>query len=232
MRNQTMLLDFDGKSLPIEHKTKIGSLTDLWAIGNSIRASKGLSEMNMGNYLQSPETLELVEAIERKYGIFKPVDYIPLKKEGRVETIKSDLIQTKRGKYGGGTWAHKFILLDAAHRFGVEFRLLVYEKISNFENILKALNEFEVDAEIISLSPKPLFIYAIREVYTGNVKIGISSNPAERLKQLQTGNSSKLELVAFIEAADGFKSEKRLHLLNADKHIRGEWFDATTTIGV
>jgi hypothetical protein len=125
--NQVMQLDFDGKTLAIEHKTKMGSLTELWAIGNSIRKTKGLSEMNMGNYLQSPETLELVQAVERKEGIFKPIESISLKKDGRVETIKSDLIRTKRGRYGGGTWAHLYILLDAASRMDADFKVKMYD---------------------------------------------------------------------------------------------------------
>lgn len=64
--NQIMKLDFSGSTLEIEHKTQFGSLTDLWRIGNSIRREKGLTELYMEHYLRSPETLELVQAIERK----------------------------------------------------------------------------------------------------------------------------------------------------------------------
>ncbi len=206
-----------------------GSLTELWRIGNSIRANKGFSKLDLSGYLRSPETLELVQAIERKEGIVNDFN-TGLKINGAVKTIKSPLIISNKGRYSKGTFAHKYILLHAAAKFGAEFQIMIYEKISDFENVLKALNEFEVDSEILDLSPKPLYVYAIREVTTGNIKIGISANPESRLRQLQTGNSSKLELVTFIEAKDRFKTEKELHLLNADKHIRGEWFDATTSI--
>jgi hypothetical protein len=123
--NQTMLLQFDDKTLAIEHKTKMGSLTELWAIGNSIRESKGLPTMDMSNYLRSPETLELVHAIERKQG-FKSVESTHLK-NGTVSTIQSQLIQTKRGRHGGGTWAHLYILLDAAARMDADFKVRMFD---------------------------------------------------------------------------------------------------------
>jgi phage anti-repressor protein len=70
-----------------------------------------------------------------------------------------------------------------------------------------------------------LFVYAIREVETGRVKIGISKNPSSRLKQLQTGNPNTLEISAIIEA-DSFSDERAAHTKVIDHHIRGEWFKA------
>jgi len=126
--NQMMMLDFNGKSLSIEHKTKIGSLTDLWAIGNSIREGKGLTQLDMSNYLRSQETLELVQAIERKEG-FNSVESTNLKNSSGLltEVIKSPLIKTKRGRYGGGTWAHLYILLDAASRMNADFKVKIFD---------------------------------------------------------------------------------------------------------
>ncbi len=74
------------------------------------------------------------------------------------------------------------------------------------------------------------FIYVIS---CGNrLKIGYSTNPNERLKQLQTSNSEKLVLEWSRERADACQLEKHLHRTFNKHHIRGEWFDATTlTIG-
>ena len=54
------------------------------------------------------------------------------------------------------------------------------------------------------------FIYFIIEIDTLNIKIGFTEfHPNIRLKSLQTGNSSKLELIGYI---DGDKSyEKEIH---------------------
>jgi hypothetical protein len=131
--NQMMQIDFNGSILEVEHKTKFGSLTELWRIGNDIRRSKGRTELGMENYLRSPETLELVQALERKYGIYKGnvngVESTDLKinKDGTVETIKSPLIKTKRGRYGGGTWAHLYLLLDAAMRLDADFKVQLFD---------------------------------------------------------------------------------------------------------
>lgn len=120
-----MIINISGNTFPIEHKTMMGSLTDIWRIGNAFRTKKGLSELDLGHFLRSPETLEFVSALENSIGV-KCADSAHLKSDGRVPTIKSELIRTKRGK-GGGTWAHLYILLDAAARLDPEFRLEMYK---------------------------------------------------------------------------------------------------------
>jgi len=49
--------------------------------------------------------------------------------------------------------------------------------------ILDALKDFEIPSEIKGT----MYVYAIREVNSGNIKLGISRNPKARLKDLQTG---------------------------------------------
>lgn len=119
--NQTMLIAFDNKVLSVEHKTKMGSLTELWAIGNSIRKEKGLTELDMSHYLRSTETIEYVQAIEKDMN-FKSAQIADLK-SGESIANKTPIIVTKRGRYGGGTWANIYILLDAAARMDADFKL-------------------------------------------------------------------------------------------------------------
>lgn len=54
------------------------------------------------------------------------------------------------------------------------------------------------------------FIYLIRSS-DNTYKIGVSKNPQKRLKNLQTGNANKLELVDRFECEQSFKVEKALH---------------------
>jgi hypothetical protein len=75
-----------------------------------------------------------------------------------------------------------------------------------------------------------LYVYAIREVDGGRIKIGISKDPERRLKQLQTGSSSELELVAMREATGGFADEKEIHRLNESVRIHGEWFESNASL--
>ncbi len=69
-------------------------------------------------------------------------------------------------------------------------------------------------------------VYFIKVKDRGFVKIGQANDPCLRLKQLQTSNPDKLELVATIDDM----SEKELHELFKDKRHRGEWFLYDSTI--
>ena len=152
-----------------------------------------------------------------------------------LNTHKTGIYKTKRGK-GGGTYASKDIALAyALYLGGPSVMAMLSKKIQDFDEVLSALNAFHVDEEIVNAlresNPNAkMFVYAIKEADTGNVKIGISTNPYRRLQQLQTGNSSRLELVAMKEAVNGYEDEQAAHLANKQYHIHNEWFTAPATI--
>jgi hypothetical protein len=62
-----------------------------------------------------------------------------------------------------------------------------------------------------------------------NFKIGISVNPHKRLKQLQTGNGSKLRIVKVFDNPSKIYNERlmerRLHYLLRQFKKTGEWFE-------
>ena len=86
-------------------------------------------------------------------------------------------------------------------------------------NLIEALNNFEVPDDI-----PDMYVYAIKNTDTGNIKLGISKNPEQRLKQLQTGCDGKLELIAYRKADNGYRDELQLHHENNQYAIHGEWF--------
>jgi len=114
-------------TLPIGHKNMMGSLTEVWKIGNAYRTKRGLPELDLNNWLRSPETLEYVRVVEEDLNV-KCVDSTPLeiRNSALVKNLTSPLITTKRGK-GGGTWAHLYILLDAAARLDPQFKHKMYK---------------------------------------------------------------------------------------------------------
>lgn len=114
-------------TLPIGHKNMMGSLTEVWKIGNAYRTKRGLPELDLNNWLRSPETLEYVRVVEEDLNV-KCVDSTPLeiRNSSLVKNLTSPLITTKRGK-GGGTWAHLYILLDAAARLDPQFKHKMYK---------------------------------------------------------------------------------------------------------
>ena len=75
------------------------------------------------------------------------------------------------------------------------------------------------------------FIYFIHEEETDRIKIGFSErHPNGRLKDFQTGNSNKLNLIGFIEGS--LKDEKKLHHEFSKERIRGgnEWFESSSKL--
>lgn len=70
-----------------------------------------------------------------------------------------------------------------------------------------------------------MFVYLMQSLENGYYKIGISKNPNTRLKQLQTGNSSKIKIIETFESDLARNIETTLH--NRYSHIKknGEWFD-------
>ncbi len=129
--NQLMQVRLGDLILPIEHSTMMGSLNTLWDYGNTIRRMKGLTALEMQNYVRSPEVLEFAVVIERNLKTVESTVYdlhVESDAFGRAVIAGGELtvIRTKRGK-GGGTWAHLYLLIDAAARLDAEFKYKVYE---------------------------------------------------------------------------------------------------------
>lgn len=71
----------------------------------------------------------------------------------------------------------------------------------------------------------PNHIYYVATTTATNnyvVKIGISSNPWARVKELQTGSSTKFELLATMKT--DVRSEKKIHEFFEEARLEGEWF--------
>lgn len=82
---------------------------------------------------------------------------------------------------------------------------------------------------------KPGNLYVIRAGDTGYYKIGITKNDvALRLKQLQTGNHAKLEIVRCYQVDDMEGDEAMIHERFAHRRVSGEWYelDSLTDIDV
>jgi hypothetical protein len=116
-------------------------------------------------------------------------------------------------------------LVRVSKNLGVKIMGEALKSFSVATEVLKALQDFEVPDDLPGL-----YVYAIRNTVTGNIKLGISRNPEARLKQLQTGNDCRLELVAMRPAAARFADEKALHNANAHARLSGEWFDGSVSV--
>lgn len=82
------------------------------------------------------------------------------------------------------------------------------------------------------MSEKPCFLYIIGTLVGGvasaPTKVGISSNPTARLRELQVGSARKLMLCSMVMLegrADAFGLEQEMHATLAEWGMSGEWFD-------
>ncbi len=69
------------------------------------------------------------------------------------------------------------------------------------------------------------YIYLIQSLENSYYKIGVSIHPNKRIKELQTGNSSKLKLIEMYQSEFAHKIEKSLQNRYAHLKKEGEWFD-------
>lgn len=67
------------------------------------------------------------------------------------------------------------------------------------------------------------YVYGIRALPDGPVKIGHAHNVEGRLRALQTGAHERLEIIW--SAFGTYHDERKLHVIFAKFRKRGEWFD-------
>lgn len=170
-------------------------------------ASGGMPKKQPSLWLRLGSTKELIESIHNSTDHY------------------FEAVSSSSGRYGGTYATEDLCLAYAEWIYGTQFKVMLFNSLKDVGSIIRAINDFEVPDDL-----PDLFVYAAREVDTGNIKLGISKNPEQRLKQLQTANSSKLELIAIKEAPNRYKDEEKNHQLNSANHIRGEWFNANAAL--
>lgn len=65
-------------------------------------------------------------------------------------------------------------------------------------------------------------IYVISATGTEFVKVGIARNPVHRMKCLQTGQPTKLVILAIADWPNS--AERRIHVALSQFRVEGEWF--------
>jgi predicted GIY-YIG superfamily endonuclease len=68
-------------------------------------------------------------------------------------------------------------------------------------------------------------VYLLKSDYTGYYKIGVSKNPAKRIKQLQTGSSEDIRLIYSYSSEIPYKLEMALHNFYSMYNVNREWYN-------
>jgi hypothetical protein len=72
-------------------------------------------------------------------------------------------------------------------------------------------------------------VYFVLDTNTSHVKIGRGSDVRRRVRNLQTGNPSPLQLMGWIEVENDNEVERRLHARYQEQRGIGEWFSIGPT---
>lgn len=129
----------------------------------------------------------------------------------------------------GASYPYYDLPVDLALWLILSFTSMEAEKLELISKLCKD-TQVAIDALCgfdFSELPEEMFVYVARNSNTGNVKIGISKHPKERIKQLQVGCDGKLELLGIIPAPSKYKDEINYQTAAADCNIRSEWFTST-----
>lgn len=95
-------------------------------------------------------------------------------------------------------------------------------KNSSLFSIMELLKSIDVEE-----LEQDKFVYVAKESVSGRYKIGISVDPENRIKQLNTGNPEQLILVhAFLATEQKHQSEVLAHSLFNENRLKGEWFSS------
>ncbi len=138
--NQEMMVNIgNNHTIKIGHLTKMGRLSDVFAIGNSYRENQNLRALSISEWLRKENVWEFIVEVELKYGgKFQSAesalcisDY--KNSSGKIDYAKLikkfSVIKSQRGgkPENRGVWANLFILLKASTYLSPKLELEIYE---------------------------------------------------------------------------------------------------------
>jgi len=98
------------------------------------------------------------------------------------------------------------------------------------ESLLKIYKLNVVDNLLPEYKGERRYVYIIQNTFTHNIKIGISTDPSERLSSLQTGSDVELKLIYKSGVCSNFfEIESLCHEKFKDYNVRGEWFNVDSS---
>lgn len=138
------------------------------------------------------------------------------------ESVYLDSYGREQVSYELGEMATMQIMLRYSSEFRAEFIIAFMSMRKAMMNMFKA----KLLEEVLPQDNRSRhYVYIIENQDNGAIKIGVGNNPEKRLKQLQTGSVSELELVYRSNlCSNAFEIESFMHNNFSENHIRGEWY--------
>lgn len=191
--NQVMTVAFQHGSLSIEHKTAMGNLADVFAIGNKHRILAGKSPANITHFCNAVGTQEFLDSVAK-----------------RLSVEKSTLLYTVGTGKKARVMANIFLIIYAAEYLSPDFHVEVIDTFINSKLLswrdesgdhFKGLNE-EIKNSAENLLGKPAHqghFITIAKIVNSRVgdKIDWNTATAEQLKErdrIETGLCTVIKL--------------------------------------
>ena len=164
-----------------------------------------ISELNLSNLVKEPVKSKLEDPMFKD--LLKEGNHIQKDNEGNI--ILDELAT---------------ILLLKDYPFNILYKYL--KEYLNLKDSLIYIYKLNVIDNILpEYKGERRYVYIIQNTATKNIKIGVATNPSDRLSQLQTGSDVDLKLIYTSGVcSNSFEIESTCHNHFKDSHVRGEWF--------
>lgn len=164
-----------------------------------------ISELNLSNLVKEPIKSKLKDPMFKD--LLKEGNHIQKDNEGNI--ILDELAT---------------ILLLKDYPFNILYKYL--KEYLNLKDSLIDIYKLNVIDNILpEYKGERRYVYIIQNTATKNIKIGVATNPSDRLSQLQTGSDVDLKLIYTSGVcSNSFEIESTCHNHFKDSHVRGEWF--------
>ena len=114
------------------------------------------------------------------------------------------------------------LLLKYSSEVRANFIKAFKETRDTLDNIYKLK---ELEKILPEIDTNSSYVYIIKNMDTGNIKIGVSNDVQKRLNTFRTGNDCQLELVyKSVICSNSFSIEQSVHEYFKYYRVRGEWF--------
>ena len=142
--------------------------------------------------------------------------------KGFVKTSYTSIQNKELPKYVLAEQAVLQLLLKYSSEVRANFIKAFKETRDALDNIYKLK---ELEKILPEVDTNSSYVYIIKNMDTGNIKIGVSNDVQKRLNTFRTGNDCQLELVyKSVICSNSFSIESSVHEYFKDYRVRGEWF--------
>ncbi len=182
------------------------------------KAAGGEKKHQPSDWLRNQQTKDLVKALY--LSLYPGVENCDSYSESLVKVIVG-------GSSGGGSWVHPILFLDYARWLSPSLYVSV---ITAYHNAIDSNAVFELPTIANQdASDRQYFIYAMSDVDSSLIKIGVSRNPVKRLKTLNNNlGVSSLKLLKAVPVPRSAASFAEQIALNATPgNVKGEWFNCS-----